>query len=160
MASRSSVWSALREPARRDALLLDTHVWVWALEDARGRMSAAAFGLVSAAAADRRLYVSDISFWEVSLKAAKGGLQLSVDPLLWLERAARAPGIQALALTRDVLIQSTRLPGEMHGDPADRMLVAQAQMAGLTLMTCDAQLVKYARAGGGVAVCDARGRGA
>jgi PIN domain nuclease of toxin-antitoxin system len=86
-------------------------------------------------------------------------LQLSVDPLLWLERAARAPGIQALALTRDVLIQSTRLPGEMHGDPADRMLVAQAQLAGLTLMTCDAQLVKYAKARGGVALCDARGRG-
>jgi len=158
MVSRSSVWSARREPARRDPLLLDTHVWLWALDDRRGRMCDAAFGLVSAAAEDRRLYVSDISFWEVSLKAAKGSLLLSVDPLLWLERAARAPGIQALALTRDVLIQSTRLPGEMHGDPADRMLVAQAQLAGLTLMTCDAQLVQYAKARRGVRVCDARGR--
>ena len=158
MAARSLVWSARREPARRDPLLLDTHVWLWALEDSRERMCDAAFGLVSAAAADRRLYVSDISFWEVSLKAAKGSLLLSVDPLLWLERAARAPGIQALALTRDVLIQSTRLPGEMHGDPADRMLVAQAQLAGLTLMTCDAQLVRYAKAQKGVRACDARGR--
>lgn len=158
MAPRATVWTARREPTRREPLLLDTHVWLWALEEARGRMCDAAFALVSSAAAERRLYVSDISFWEIALKASKGQLELSVDPMLWLERAARAPGVQALALTRDVLVQSTRLPGAMHGDPADRMLVAQAQLAGLTLMTCDAQLVTYAKAQRAVRVCDARGR--
>jgi PIN domain nuclease of toxin-antitoxin system len=55
-----------------------------------------------------------------------------------------------------VLIQSTRLPGELHGDPADRILVAQAQLGGMSLVTCDRVIVEYAASQPGVPVCDAR----
>ncbi len=118
----SVLWRAVEEPEREDALLLDTHVWLWTLAGTTERLAAQAVALVQSAAAAGRLYVSDISFWEVSLKASKRKLTLVIDPTLWLERAARAPGIRALPLAREVLIQSTRLPGAMHGDPADRML--------------------------------------
>ena len=119
-------------------------------------MSDGAWTLIEAAAQNRRLFVSDISYWEVSLKATKGQLVLPTHPTLWLGQASRAPGVQGLALTRDVLIQSTLLRGEPHADPADRMLIAQAQLSGLSLLTCDARIIAYAEKQTGVPVCDAR----
>jgi PIN domain nuclease of toxin-antitoxin system len=156
--AESALWRATRGAGRVDGLLLDTHVWLWTLDGTRGMMTESAVALVAGAAADGRLFVSDMSFWEVSLKAAKGKLTLPLDPTLWLERAARAPGIQVLPVTRDVLIQSTRLPGELHGDPVDRILLAQAQLRGLSLLTCDRLIVEYASTQPGIPVCDARGR--
>ena len=158
--AESALWHAMGSSRRTDALLLDTHIWLWTLDGTRGLMAESAVALVAAAAAERRLFVSDISFWEVSLKAAKGRLTLAVDPTLWLERSAKAPGIQLLPVTRDVLIQSTRLPGALHGDPADRILLAHAQLSGLSLLTCDGMIVEYAAKQPGVPVCDARGRAA
>lgn len=156
--AESALWRATRGTGRSDGLLLDTHIWLWTLDGTRGMMSEPAVALVASAAAAGRLFVSDMSFWEVSLKAAKGKLTLSLDPTLWLERAAKAPGIQLLPVTRDVLIQSTRLPEHLHGDPVDRILLAQAQLHGLSLLTCDRLIVEYAAAQVGVPVCDARGR--
>ena len=76
-----------------------------------------------------------------------------------LERAAEAPGLLTVPVTRTVLVQSTRLPGEPHGDPADRILLAQAQAQalGASLLTCDRGIVAYARRTPGIPVCDARG---
>lgn len=152
----SALWRAATRAHRTDDLLLDTHAWVWTLDGSYGTMSPQAVALVAAAAATGRLFVSDISFWEVSLKAAKGKLSLSLDPTLWLAEAAKAPGIQGLALTREVLIQSTRLQGEPHGDPADRILLAQAQLRGMSLVTCDHLIIEYAASRPGIPVCDAR----
>ena len=111
---------------------------------------------IEAAARERRLFVSDISFWEVSLKAAKGQLTLPTHPTLWLGHASGAPGIQGLPLTRDVLIQSTLLAGDPHADPADRMLIAQAQLGNMSLLTCDTRIIAYAARQPGIPVCDAR----
>ena len=152
----SILWRAADAPRREDAILLDTHEWVWTLDGAVEYMAPEATEVIASAAAAGRLYVSDISFWEVSLKVARGKLTLSIDHTLWLTRAATAPGIRGLPLARDVLIQNTLLPGEMRGDPADRMLVAQAQLEGLSLLTCDRLIVEYAASQPGVPVCDAR----
>lgn len=152
----SAFWRAADGLGREDTLLLDTHVWLWILDGMVDDIAAEAVSLVESAAAARRLFVSDISFWEVSLKAAKGRLKLSIDPTLWLTRAAGAPGIQGLPLTRGVLIQSTLLSGEQHSDPADRMLLAQALLAGMSLVTCDSEIIEYAAREPGLPVCDAR----
>jgi PIN domain nuclease of toxin-antitoxin system len=153
----SGLWRATREPHRADALLLDTHAWLWTLNGDTGGMASQAISLVSAAAEHARLFVSDISFWEVALKVAKGKLSLGVDPTIWLARASAAPGIMGLPITREVLVQSTLLPGTLHGDPADRILLAQAQISGLSLVTCDQLVIEYAARERGVPVCDARG---
>ena len=150
------LWRAAKSPQRTDALLLVTHAWIWTLHAMRTHMSPGAFTHIDTAARERRLFVSDISFWEVSLKAAKGQLTLPTHPTLWLGHAASAPGIQGLALSRDVLIQSTLLAGEPHADPTDRMLIAQAQLSGMSLLTCDARIIDYAARQPGVPVCDAR----
>ncbi len=151
-----ALWRAAESPTRDTPLLLDTHVWLWTLDDTRGALSNAATQLIASAAAAGRLFASDISFWEVAMLVAKGRLELAADPLLWLQRAAQAPGIQLLPLTREVLVASTSLAGTLHGDPADRMLLAQAQRYGCALLTCDKALVAYAARQPGVPVCDAR----
>lgn len=153
---QAALWRAAESPLRDTPLLLDTHAWLWTLDGTTGALAKPAIRLIEQAAGHGRLYVSDISFWEVAMLVAKGRLELAAEPSLWLERAARAPGIQLLPLTRNVLIESTRLPGTHHGDPADRMLLAHAQVAGASLFTCDKGIVAYAARTPGVPVCDAR----
>jgi len=138
-------------------LLLDTHVWLWTLDGTVGSLSDPAKHLIGQAAGNRSLYVSDFSFWEVAMLVANGRLELSGDVGVWLERAAEAPGLLAVPVTRTVLVQSTRLTGEPHGDPADRILLAHAQSLGASLLTCDRGIVGYARRTPGIPVCDGRG---
>lgn len=153
---RPALWRAAEAPLRDTPLLLDTHTWLWTLDGTVGALTTPAIRLIERAASDGRLYVSDISFWEVAMLVSTGRLEVAAPPTLWLQRAALAPGIQLLPLTRDVLIESTRLAGTPHGDPADRLLIAQAQLIGASLMTCDKGIVAYAARTPGVPVCDAR----
>jgi PIN domain nuclease of toxin-antitoxin system len=85
-------------------------------------------------------------------------LTLSVDSTIWLSRAATAPGIRFLPLDRDPLLLSTRLAGAAHNDPADRMLLAIAQLHNLPLVTADVSIIAYAKSHAGTPVVDARHR--
>jgi len=137
-------------------LLLDTHIWLWHLEGNLGRTTSDLVPLLDRSGAGSNLFVSDISYWEVAVKAAKGKLTLSVDAAIWLQQAERAPGIRFRALDRPVLLLSTRLPGSAHNDPADRMLIASAQLANLPLVTADRVIIEYAEGHPGTPVVDAR----
>lgn len=151
-----ALWRAVDSPTRDTPLLLDTHAWLWTLDDTEGALSKPAKQLIVRAAAAGRLYASDISFWEVAMLVSKGRLELAADPRVWLQQAAQAPGIRLLPVTRDVLVASTALPGTLRGDPADRILLSQAQSAGCALLTCDKAILAYAERQPGVPVCDAR----
>lgn len=151
------MWRASETPERDSPLLLDTHVWLWTLDGTAGALPTAARTLIERAAAAQRLFVSDFSYWEIAMLASKGRLQLASDASVWLERAAQAPGIISVPVSRDVLVHSTRLPGEPHGDPTDRILLAHAQTLGASLVTCDRGIVAYAARTPGIPVCDARG---
>ena len=94
--------------------------------------------------------------WEVAVKAAKKKITLSLDAAIWLQRAERAPGIRLLPIDRDVLLLSTRLLGIAHNDPADRMLIASAQINNIPLVTADRLIIEYARADPGTPVVDVR----
>jgi len=137
-------------------LLLDTHVWVWYLDGAEDRMPSAVQDLLRAAAASSGLLVSDISVWELGTKAARGKLRVMPSPAAWVERAGRQPGLSFVPLDRPILLGSTQLPGDFHGDPADRMLVATAALSGVPLVTADQAILDYAERVGGFAVVDAR----
>lgn len=139
-------------------LLLDTHVWLWLLEGDQSQWARETGALLDRAGSASRLLVSDISAWEVAVKSGKGKLGLSIDVAVWLQRAERAPGIRFLPLDRQQLLLSTRLPGEMHGDPADRMLVAATLLHHVPLVTADRLLIEYARVTPGVPVVDVRTR--
>jgi PIN domain nuclease of toxin-antitoxin system len=150
------VWRPAERPRFEGALLLDTHIWVWLLEGDSKRLAPATLALLRHSAGTGQLMVSDISVWEVANKSAKGKLVLSLDPVIWLDKAASAPGIHYLPLDRRCLIQSVRLPAVPPGDPADRMLIATAQLTPASLITCDEDIISYARLRGGLSVCDAR----
>ncbi len=150
------VWSPRQLVGYDGPLLLDTHVWVWYLEGDASRMSSATIELLDRSGGAGRLRVSDISYCEVAVKSAKGRLTFSIDATVWLRRAERAPGIRFLPLDRETLLLSTRLGGTVHGDPADRMLVAAAQLYNVPLVTADRLIVEYAQENAGTPVVDVR----
>lgn len=154
--SPSTVWRAGDLDDYAGPLLLDTHIWVWYLEGSAAAMDRKVVPLLERAGAAGQLRVSDISYWEVAVKTAKGKLALAVDAGIWLRRAEQAPGIRFHPLDRDTLLLSTRLAGAAHNDPADRMLIATAQLNGIPLVTADGLIVDYARARPGTPVVDAR----
>ena len=86
---------------------------------------------------------------------ARGRISLSLPIEDWVMAALRAKGISLLPLSPEIAIASTRLPGNPHGDPSDRMLMASARVSGGRLATCDREILNYAGSGQ-LAVLDAR----
>ena len=128
-------------------LLLDTHIWLWYAEGIADMLSADTLAQIEEARQERRLHVSVISAWEIGLLLAKNRIVLSAPLQDCIEQGAALPGLRVRALTTEVAIESTLLPGEPHADPADRFLIAEARVAGLTLVTADRKIIDYGRAG-------------
>ena len=68
-----------------------------------------------------------------------------MDIRTWVRTALTKPGISLAQLTPEIAIESSHLPGELHGDPADRILAATARVIGATLLTKDRRLIEYSR---------------
>ena len=126
-------------------ILLDTHCWVWSQFGYENEFSALGLSTFKQAAADGILILSVISVWEVALLESKGRLHLHMDCLEWVRRALDTPGLSLVPITPEIAVESTRLPGNMHADPADRILVATARNLGARLMTRDQALLDYGR---------------
>jgi PIN domain nuclease of toxin-antitoxin system len=122
-------------------LLLDTHVWLWfALGDA-GHLAAPVRKKIETAAHGGKLAVSAISVWELGMLEAKGRIVLGSPCEKWVATALALPGLRLIGLEPEIL------PGEMHGDPADRILAATARERDAVLATADERLVEYGKAG-------------
>lgn len=133
-------------PDAKDRLLLDTHVWVWLMEG-NDRLLPDVRDAIQGAVPEQLLNVSAISVWEVAMLEAKGRIVLDMDCNVWVGRALGAPGFSLTALRPEIAVASTRLPGDFHGDPADRIIVATARQDGCTLVTADEAILKYAESG-------------
>jgi PIN domain nuclease of toxin-antitoxin system len=128
-----------------DLLLLDTHCWLWAQLGLTERLSRAALTAIRNAESEGNLRISVISIWELAMLEKRGRVALPMNVRMWVDQALGKPGIAVVPLTAEIAIESVHLPGELHGDPADRMLVATARLSGATLLTKDAQLILYSR---------------
>lgn len=126
--------------------LLDTHVLVWLLSGS-SRLGVQARSFIQQSAQDNTLLVSAITPWEIAMLVRKGRLALDRDVGEWVEAALALPGIRLEPLSPAVAVASTRLPGAIHADPADRILVATARHANAVLVTEDQQLLDYSAAG-------------
>lgn len=117
-------------------LLLDTHVWLWALLEPT-RLSQR----VSAALQDpaNELWLSPISTWEVLVLVSKGRVELDGDPAAWVRGALRSVPFKEAPLTHEVAMRSNRMDLP-HRDPADRFIAATASVYDLTLVTADERL--------------------
>lgn len=131
----------------RDGLfLLDTHVLIWSLEEAP-RLGSEAKKTINWAAKAGRLAISAITPWEIAMLVSKNRLQLNLEVMEWVRWALARPGISLIPLEPEIAIESTRLPFEMHADPADRILAATARRLGATLVTADRSLLQIAGTG-------------
>ena len=128
-------------------LLLDTHIWLWYAEGNAERLRPASVRKLDEARKRGGLVVSAISIWEIGMHSARGRIQLSVPLRDWVEQALGVPGIRLASLDAAAAAESTLLPGELQGDPADRFLVATARTRGLALATRDQGMIEYAKLG-------------
>ena len=118
-------------------LLLDTHVWLWALLDAR-KLGAKGRRLLESMS--NELWLSPISVWEAALLVERKRLRVRGTFDTWLDEAmTKLPVIEA-PLTSSVALASRRIHVE-HDDPADRFIAATADVFELTLLTADARLL-------------------
>jgi PIN domain nuclease of toxin-antitoxin system len=127
-------------------LLLDTHCWIWSQFGLDHEFSPAGLSLFRQAASDGNLRLSIISVWEVAMLESKRRIHLQMDCFDWINQALQTPGLSLIPLTPEIAVESTRLPGSLHSDPADRILVATARNVGARLMTRDRLLLKYKHA--------------
>jgi PIN domain nuclease of toxin-antitoxin system len=127
-------------------MILDTHVWIWLMEGSE-RLEKAVRHRIQQAVPEAALRVSAISVWEVAMLEAKGRIVFDKVCGAWVESALAAPGISLEPLSPDIAIASARLPGDFHGDPADRIIVATARSCGGTLITADNAILEYAKLG-------------
>jgi PIN domain nuclease of toxin-antitoxin system len=87
-------------------------------------------------------YLSIASVWEISIKHAAGRLTLPEEPLGYVRSRTRANGVALTPIDIELVCKAAQLPRH-HGDPFDRLLVAQAQVDSLVLLSHDSAIQKY-----------------
>jgi len=122
-------------------LLLDTHLLIWAAKDLP-RLSAAARALMLAQENER--FFSVCSIWEIAIKTALGRQDVVSDATDFRDLML-ANGYHELPILASHVLYTSKLPA-LHKDPFDRLLVAQALVEGLTLLTSDATVASYSAA--------------
>lgn len=122
-------------------ILLDTHMWIWWVHDDPS-LSSAHHELISIHE-ETGLGVSVISCWEVAKLVERERLMLPCPVEEWIHQALAYPGIELLNLTPEIAVESTRLPGEFHKDPADQIIVATARRLSRPLLTADEKILSY-----------------
>lgn len=127
---------------KQHKLVLDTHVWLWAMTGDTTLTSGFRRAFEHSLKIEGVL-ISPISIWEIGMLVEKKRIQLDRDTMEWIEQALDTPGIKLSPMTARIAIQSTRLPGNIHGDPADRLLIATAHEENAVLVTCDEKLLQY-----------------
>jgi PIN domain nuclease of toxin-antitoxin system len=88
------------------------------------------------------VYVSSAVAWEIAIKAGRGKVQLPMGPAAFVPSRIAALGFTALPIALEHALAVAALP-MTHADPFDRILIAQAQFEGLTLVTRDAAMLSY-----------------
>jgi PIN domain nuclease of toxin-antitoxin system len=116
-------------------LLLDTHVFIWAIQE-NARLTAQFRGIIEKADV---VFISAASIWEIAIKARLGKIDGDVQELA---AAIGASGFEELAMTARHAAAVAGLPRH-HSDPFDRLLLAQALSEPLHLLTADRQLAAY-----------------
>jgi len=125
-------------------IVLDTHTLLWwANGDSQLSDRAKAAIEQEASAENGALLVSAISAWEIAMLVSRNRLTLTMSVDDWLDTVAKVEAIRFVPVDSSVAVESTRLPGEFHKDPADRMIVALARHENVPLVTADQNIRAY-----------------
>ena len=124
----------------RALILIDTHVLIW-LDQGHAELGAKARTDLDQALQDAALSVAAISFWEIATACRKGRIDMR-QPLQPWRRALLESGLQELPLDGEIALAAGAFD-DLHGDPADRIIVATALHHGARLMTADRRLLSW-----------------
>jgi PIN domain nuclease of toxin-antitoxin system len=118
---------------------VDAHVLIWAVDEPTRLGPQASAELRNAA---NQLLISAATIWELSIKWGLGKLTLSLPYRLWMENAIADLGLTVVPITVEFAEAQAKLPHH-HGDPFDRMMVAQAVVEAVPIVSADVQLDAY-----------------
>ena len=119
-------------------LLLDTHIWLWSLLAPENLTRRVAKALINT---ENELWLSPMSTWELVMLVERKRVFLDRPVDAWIQEAMRRAPLREAPITHDIALetQHVRL---LHGDPADRLIVATARLLHLTLVTADTRLIR------------------
>jgi PIN domain nuclease of toxin-antitoxin system len=126
-------------------VLLDTHTALWLAEGAQMRRES--IDAIEAAADDASAFFSPVSAWEIGMLVAKKRFRLKQAPEMWLQAFLATPGVGLIPLDAMAAVKASSIDGLASSDPADRLLVATAQMFDLTFVTRDRKILAYGKSG-------------
>ena len=123
-------------------IVLDTHAWIWWVASP-DEISRAAREEIDRAMEGEAILISSISCWEIALLVRKGRLELTMPVEDWIARSEALPFVQFVPLDNRIALRSNHLPGEIHDDPADRIIIATALTLGAPLVSKDTRIRDY-----------------
>lgn len=122
-------------------LLLDTHIIIWYAEGIK--LSESHVEKIENARKNQKLFISQISIWEIAMLINKERLSFSLPLKEWIDKLLSIDGLSFLDLTTSILVESCQLPSYAHKDPVDRMIIATARCLNIELMTADQKILDY-----------------
>ncbi len=125
-------------------IVLDTHTLIWWV-NGDSQLSPNAKAAIENEQQNEEgiILVSSISAWEIALLVGRDRLTLGMNLDDWLETVNEIEGVRFVSVDNAVGIESTRLPGDFHKDPADRMITALARHFNVPLVTADERIRAY-----------------
>lgn len=125
-------------------IVLDTHALLWWVNGDGDLSDNANLAIKNELSSDNgAILVSAMSAWEIAMLVSANRLMLAMPLDNWFEAASSIDKVSFVAVEAQIAVESTRLPGEFHKDPADRMIVALARHLNVPLVTADAKILAY-----------------
>jgi PIN domain nuclease of toxin-antitoxin system len=116
--------------------LLDTHAWIWWV-DQDARLGARTIAVLDSLLRDQRPFLCDISLWEVAMLVERGRIELDLPLGEWLDAAAHPRSVQIVSIAPRIAAAVASLPDSFHRDPADRLIVATSRALGIPVLSHD-----------------------
>jgi PIN domain nuclease of toxin-antitoxin system len=123
-------------------IVLDTHVLLWWVEG-QANLSSRGRRAIEAERNSGEIVISSITAWEIALLVSRRRLGLTADVDTWLAKVGRIDRLRFAPVDNQIAVAAVNLPGELHRDPADRIIAATARHFNAPLVTGDKQLRAY-----------------
>ena len=123
-------------------IVLDTHIWIWWISNPE-QLTENAKNAIEKGVAERTICVSSICAWEVAMLVSKGRLQLTMDVNDWISKSETLPFLHFEPVNNRIAMKAVGLPGYIHNDPVDRIIIATALVLGAVLVTKDEKIRSY-----------------
>lgn len=130
---------------KNNPVILDTHTWYWLMAKFDRVNRPKIINRITDAQDNGNLYISVITIWEIGMLQFKQRIGIHQNINSWVDTALRRSHILVLPLHPEIALNSSNLPGNLHGDPADRIIIASTMYIQGTLITADTRLVQYCK---------------